>query len=151
MTPPLHGFLFTLLSVILLAGCDARPPAARPTPGTDAAPAPSEPVSSPFHRLLGEWERPDGGYVLELASVDAEGRFAAAYFNPAPVHVEQARGAIEADGLKVFIVLRDVNYPGCVYRLAYDPAADQLFGTYFQAAMGATYDVAFSRRKPGTP
>lgn len=151
MNHPLHWLLVSLLFAVLLAGCDDRPPAVPPAAGTNAAPAPWGPLSSPFHRLLGLWERPDGGYVLELATVDAGGRFTAAYFNPAPVHVEQARGAVEADGLKVFVVLRDVNYPGCVYRLAYDPTADQLFGTYFQAAMGATYDVVFARLKPGTP
>jgi hypothetical protein len=52
------------------------------------------------------------------------------------------------DALKVFVELRDVNYPGSIYQLTYDPAADRLRGTYFQAALRETYDVEFTRLKP---
>ena len=55
--------------------------------------------------------------------------------------------AAGAGATKVTVVLRDANYPGCIYKLAYDEQADQLFGTYFQAAMGQTYDVVFARLK----
>jgi hypothetical protein len=74
-----------VLFVLLLPGCDFHSPkTAHPTPLTHAAALPSERLANPFNRLLGRWERPDGGYELELASVDAEGRFTAAYFNPQP-------------------------------------------------------------------
>jgi len=141
----------SLLLVVLLPGCDSRSPErGTPPPDTNAAPA-ARPVANPYEKLAGRWQRPDGGYVLELGAVDEQGRFTAAYFNPSPINVEQARGALESDGVKVFVVLRDVNYPGCVYRLAYDAKADQLFGTYYQAGTGATYDVNFARVASGTP
>jgi hypothetical protein len=50
--------------------------------------------------------------------------------------------------VKVFIELRDVNYPGSTYTLAYDPVSDQLKGDYFQAALRQTFDVFFTRVKP---
>jgi hypothetical protein len=115
---------------------------------SNAVSEPSQPAAE-FTRLLGRWERPDGGYVLEFKSVDAAGKFEAAYYNPSPIHVEQARAETDGSTLKLLVLLRDVNYPGCLYRLTYDAKADQLFGTYFQATMGETYDVAFGRLKAG--
>jgi len=43
--------------------------------------------------------------------------------------------------------LRDVNYPGSMYNLRYDPENDRLNGTYFQAVQRETYDVEFVRTK----
>jgi len=98
-----------------------------------------------FTRLLGRWERPDGGYVLGLLSVAPDGKFEATYSNPQPIHVERAVALSENGTTKVFVVLRDVNYPGCTYSLTYDDKADQLSGQYFQASQQQTYDVAFVR------
>ena len=39
------------------------------------------------------------------------------------------------------------HYPGSTYKLMYDPKQDQLRGTYFQAALGQTFDVYFVRMK----
>jgi hypothetical protein len=49
--------------------------------------------------------------------------------------------------VKVHLELNDVNYPGCKYNLTYIPAQRQLMGTYFQAAMLRTYEVAFVREQ----
>ena len=49
--------------------------------------------------------------------------------------------------IKVFIELRDVNYPGSTYTLAYDSAADQLKGVYFQAVEQQQYEIRFERTK----
>jgi len=45
----------------------------------------------------------------------------------------------------VGIELDDVNYPNCLYTLVFNSAVDQLQGTYFQAAIGQTYEVVFVR------
>lgn len=100
-----------------------------------------------FERLTGRWERPDGGYVLEITSVESGGRLKAAYFNPEGIHVARAFALKEGDMTKVFVELQDVNYPGCTYSLKYDPQVDQLFGEYFQAALQQTFDVTFARLK----
>ena len=46
---------------------------------------------------------------------------------------------------KVFVELRDVNYPGCTYNLTYEAQSDQLAGVYYQAALQQQYEVSFER------
>ena len=77
--------------------------------------------------------------------MDASGKIEAGYFNPAPINVSKGLAVQEGDTTKVFIELRDVNYPGCTYSLTYDPKSDQLYGQYFQAAVQQTFDVTFGR------
>ena len=96
-------------------------------------------------RVLGRWLREDGGYILEIREVAPDGRLSAAYFNPNPIHVSNAAVVQDGGMLKVGIELNDVNYPGCLYTLVLDPQLDQLVGTYFQAALGQTFQVAFVR------
>ena len=79
---------------------------------------------------------------------DAGSGVTAAYLNPRPINVAKAEASMAGDTLKVFLELRDVNYPGSIYQLTYDPAADRLRGTYFQAALRETYEVEFGRIKP---
>ncbi len=98
-------------------------------------------------RLIGRWERPDGGYILELKEIGKNGTLKAAYFNPRPINVSRAELKRKNGVLTVFIELRDVNYPGSTYNLRYDPKADRLIGTYFQAVARETYDIEFVRAK----
>ena len=100
-----------------------------------------------FEGLKGRWLRPDGGYVIDIRDVDASGKMAAGYFNPRPINVSQAEASREGDTTKVFIELRDVNYPGATYNLTYDPEKDQLRGVYYQPAVGQSFDVFFIRMK----
>src|SRR5512147_1971506 len=37
---------------------------------------------SAFEKLTGLWQRPDGGYLIEIRSVGPDGEMDAAYFNP---------------------------------------------------------------------
>ena len=46
---------------------------------------------------------------------------------------------------KVFIELRDVNYPGSTYDLTYEPKNDRLHGIYYQAALQQQFEVVFVR------
>jgi len=98
-------------------------------------------------RLIGQWVRPDGGYILEIKEIGKDGNLKAAYYNPRPINVARAEFSKKDDTLTVFIELRDVNYPGSKYNLKYDPKSDRLIGTYFQAVQGETYDVEFTRSK----
>ena len=97
-------------------------------------------------RLVGRWMRSDGGYVLEIRRTEPDGRLDAAYLNPRSIHVARAEWRREGDSLTVFIELRDVNYPGSTYRLAFSPEADRLTGAYFQAVERQTFDVMFVRQ-----
>ncbi len=112
-----------------------------------AGAASSAAVRPEFAKLAGKWERPDGGYVLEIKSVDASGTMQAAYFNPNPINVSRAAALYKDGAAKVIVELRDVNYPGCTYDLRYDPQSDQLYGQYYQASMQQTFDVTFGRMK----
>jgi uncharacterized protein (DUF2147 family) len=102
-------------------------------------------IKAAFESLKGRWQRPDGGYVIEIRDIDASGKMAAAYFNPRPINVSRAAVSREGDTIKVFIELRDVNYPGATYNLIYDPKTDQLKGVYFQPALQQSFDVVFVR------
>lgn len=101
--------------------------------------------SSNFQKLKGRWQRPDGGYILEVISIAANGSMDAGYFNPRPIHVAKAEASREGSVEKVFIELRDVNYPGSTYTLDYDPTDDQLKGVYYQAVEKQRFPVLFVR------
>lgn len=101
-----------------------------------------------FQRLVGRWQRSDGGYVIEIKTVADGGVMEAAYFNPRPIHVATARASQTSGVTQVFIELRDENYPGSTYRLTYDPSDDRLKGTYFQAVAQETFGVSFVRLRP---
>jgi hypothetical protein len=95
--------------------------------------------------LRGRWLRPDGGYVIEVRDTQASGHLEAAYFNPRPIKVSRAEWHRNSDGLRVFVELRDVNYPGATYNLYYLPAKDQLVGDYSQPLSQQTFRVHFLR------
>jgi len=97
--------------------------------------------------LQGRWIRPDGGYVLEIKGVAADGRLDAAYFNPRPIHVAEARASQNGATINVVIVLSDENYPGSTYNLVYDPLSDKLRGDYYQAVAQEHYQIFFERMK----
>jgi hypothetical protein len=97
--------------------------------------------------LLGRWTRPDGGYVLEIKGVAADGRLDAAYFNPRPIHVAEARAFREGSAIRVSVELRDENYPGSTYNLSFDPRTDRLSGDYYQAVARQHYPIFFVRMK----
>lgn len=144
-----HSCVGALL-LLTLTACSQKP--STPPPSDTASDPAAAPTATPaprpeFLKLVGKWERPDGGYVLEIRSVDAAGKMEAGYFNPDPIRVSKALAIQDGATTKVFIELRDVNYPGCTYSLTYDPQTDQLHGQYFQAAVEQTYDIAFARLK----
>ncbi len=153
----LQAFGAASVLVLLLAGCgaDSAPSQSdssaesRSNTITPPAPAsaPAAVIKPEFLKLVGKWLRPDGGYVLELKAVTADGVFQAGYFNPNPINVSKARALQDGTTTKVFVELRDVNYPGCTYSLTYDTKTDQLYGQYFQASMQETYDITFERLK----
>jgi hypothetical protein len=100
-----------------------------------------------FEKLAGQWLRPDGGYVIQVKSVSKDGAMDAAYFNPRPIHVARAEAFREAGALKVFIELRDENYPGSTYTLTHNEVADRLEGIYFQAVEKQDFEVYFERMR----
>ena len=112
-------------------------------------PQASSPAAVPaaFRKLLGRWLRPDGGYVIEIRHVGAEGNLQAAYFNPRPINVSQARVIQKNNQTQIFIELRDAGYPGATYALTYHGEQDVLAGIYYQPTAGQSFEVVFVRMK----
>ena len=135
-----------LCGLLVSCGSKTEPPPAPPAPQTNAAPSAAA-VSPELAKLVGKWERPDGGYILEIKSVDPSGKMEAGYFNPNPINVSRAAAYREKGTSKVVVELHDTGYPGCTYTLEHNPQTDQLFGQYYQAAQQQTYEVVFSRLK----
>ena len=126
-------------------------PASRPSATSAPARVPPAVASSAapqaYAVLVGEWTRPDGGYVLSVSQVAADGKATVGYYNPRSIRVSRAEARREGDLVGLFVELNDVNYPGSTYNLGYDPASDQLKGIYFQAVERAQYEVVFARRR----
>jgi uncharacterized protein (DUF2147 family) len=147
-----NNLLVTILAAGILSACGKKEDAPLPTPPPAAVNAtnqiaPAATLNAGFEKLAGKWQRPDGGYIVEIRSVEPGGKMDAAYFNPKPIHVAKAEASQEGETVKAFIELRDVNYPGSTYTLVYDPATDQLKGIYYQAALRQQFEVFFERLK----
>ena len=91
--------------------------------------------------------RPDGGYVLSVSGVSADGTATASYFNPQPIRVARAAARRESDVVGLFVEFDHPSYRGSTYTLAYDPATDTLKGVYYQALQQARYEVEFVRQR----
>jgi hypothetical protein len=149
-----NHLLVAVLAASMLSACGKKeassPPAPLATPPPAAlnatnAPTPVVKPGANFEKLKGRWLRPDGGYLVDIRGVDETGKMDASYFNPKPINVSKAEAFLKGGVATVFIELRDVNYPGSTYTLAYDPENDQLRGIYFQALQQQTFEVAFVR------
>ena len=114
---------------------------------SDSSSESNAPTATPdnLRKLIGRWVRPDGGYVIDIRNVHADGKLQAAYFNPRPIHVSQAQATQKEGEIQILIELRDVGYPGATYTLRYNAKHDVLVGLYHQPAVAQTFDVAFAR------
>jgi len=151
-TPSPIVFALAAIGVIVFAGfvlscgkkTDENATKEKATSADSATPGDAE---TNLNRLVGRWLRPDGGYVIEIRSVRADGRLDAGYYNPRPITVSQAKASHKGDAVQVFIELYDEGYPGSTYDLTYNPQSDAFTGTYFQAALRQSFDVVFVRMK----
>jgi hypothetical protein len=101
--------------------------------------------SATMNDLVGQWQRTDGIYVIEIRAVDDSGILDASYYNPRPINVSQSNAKDSGGMLEVFIELWDENYPGSTYNLVYDPIRNILYGTYYTPVAGQTFEVIFVR------
>jgi len=97
--------------------------------------------------LVGDWVRTDAPYEIKISELSGNGVLKVGYFNPRSINVGKSSWSPADGAIKIYIELRDVNYPGSNYDLTYFPRNDTLVGKYFQAVEGVTYDVGFSRKK----
>ena len=119
-------------------------PTMEPASSTVAMRVEEEPDVS---KLIGNWVRTDGGYIVNVSSVEPSGQLEASYYNPRPIHVSRTEASTEGDTISLFIKLEDEGYPGSTYTLRYDHMNDTLAGIYLQAAIQQSFDVVFVRIK----
>ena len=113
------------------------------------AEAPAALADSVFGALPGRWVRPDGGYVINIRRVDADGKLDASYANPNPLPFSRAEATRDGKAIRLFFELRAGGYNGSTYTLTYDPANDVLKGVYFQAIAQQKFDIHFTRAAAG--
>ena len=136
--------------IVSACGKPEDAPLTAPPPAAVSATSQPGPATAPnpgFEKLKGRWLRPDGGYILEIRSVEPAGKMDAAYLNPRSINVAKAEAARVGAATMVSIELRDVNYPGSTYSLSYNAESDQLAGIYYQAALQQRFEVVFERMK----
>jgi hypothetical protein len=121
---------------------DHTEPEPDPPSQTDSAPIS---VPNRYNMLLGRWQRPDGGYIIEISRVNPDGIIVAAYYNPRSINVSKALVEDKHAPIRIFIELNDVGYPGATYSLTYDQQNDVLKGVYYQPSVEQMFEVLFMR------
>ncbi len=133
------GFIVVLGAWLLWVGLAAD--GEKGTGSSTSAAVTSEQVET----ITGRWRRPDGGYIIDIKGLNADGSLQVPYFNPRPINVSQAGVVHSPEGLHIFIELWDEGYPGATYRLDHDNDKDILTGVYFQPSVNQSFDVIFVR------
>jgi|SRR5436190_10556363 len=142
-----------VITMIVVACQQQEKKSDRPASTASTTNTVSEPVKpqeqKAFDRsiLIGDWIRTDAEYRITISELPDDGTLKAGYFNPNPINVGKAGWSFSEGMMKLYIELRDENYPGSNYNLVYYPEKDLLAGKYFQAVEGVTYDVGFFRKK----
>ncbi len=98
---------------------------------------------------MGQWKRTDSDYVIAIDEATPDGKLAARYLNPQPIHVSRAQWLKSGARLQLMVEMQDRGYPGSNYELDYDAAHDTLFGTYHHLGLNQDFQVSFYRLKPG--
>jgi hypothetical protein len=117
-----------------------------------AAPKPQPPAAGAkgaavdMSVLTGAWSRPDGGYTIVIKGIGPDGKLEATYYRPTPLPFAKAQASRDGATLRAFFELRAGGYDGSTYDLVYDPAADRLVGTYFQAVARQKFNIYFERK-----
>jgi hypothetical protein len=112
-----------------------------------APPVAPAPASLSFNVVVGRWARTEGPYVININSVDVNGKLDANYANPKPLLFHTAEVVRDGAGLKLLFELRAGGYGGSTYTLNYDAASDSLRGVYDQVVVKQKFEVVFNRTK----
>ena len=142
--------LLPAVLVVLASGCNEgqdKNKTTEPVSTSTETVSPQQKTTADKEVLVGNWERTDAPYQIKITELLDEGTMKAGYFNPKSINVASALWAFTDGVLKIYIELRDENYPGSNYNLIYYPEKDLLAGKYFQAVEKVTYDVGFIRAK----
>ncbi len=133
---------FALMSLAI-----ALPPtqAQEPPAATNAATSTEFDSPTAFDALPGRWVRVEGGYVIVIRAVDADGKLDASYANPRPLPFYNAVATKDGNAVKLLLELRAGGYNGSTYTLTYDAASDRLRGVFDQVVAKQKFEVTFVR------
>jgi hypothetical protein len=92
--------------------------------------------------------RVEGGYVITITAVDADGKLDANYANPKLLPFYSAVATKDGNALRLFFELRASGYNGSTYTLSYDATSDRLTGVYDQVVAKQRFEVTFVRATP---
>ena len=134
------------LSMLLLTAGTSPAPVLAQTPAAPPVTTAAR-TAAEFSSLVGRWVRPDGGYVVTIKRVSADGKLDASYENPNPLPFSRAEATRDGNEIRVFLELTAGGYNGSTYTLVYDPARDVLKGVYYQAIAQQKFDIYFERVK----
>jgi len=145
-------FLLLLPAVLtlLLLSCNQKPGRGENVESNNTV---SQPEAQPQQKmpdkklLVGEWARTDAPYQLKISELSDGGIIKVGYFNPKSINVSKSQWDSVGGVFRIYVELRDQNYPGSNYNLTYLPERDLLTGKYYQAVEGTTYEVGFFRTK----
>ena len=135
-----------LLAIALLSAPSGIARAQGPAPVQPPASTPPAATRIDVDVLKGAWVRPDGGYLIVIKSIGANGQLEAMYFNPNPLPFAKARALPEGATLRALFEIQAGGYAGSTYELTYDPASDRLKGIYYQAVAKQKFEVYFTRK-----
>jgi hypothetical protein len=138
-----------LLFLATLAACKPEGDRGARSSAPAAAPGATPAAAAEPARLVGQWKRTDSDYVIAIDEATPDGKLAARYLNPQPIHVSRAQWLKSGARLQLMVELQDRGYPGSNYELDYDAAHDTLFGTYHHLGLHQDFQVSFYRLKPG--
>src|SRR5713101_8828626 len=103
----------------------ALPQAQQPSTTTTAPTSTGSDSQTAFNALLGRWVRVEGGYVITIRAVDADGKLDASYANPRPLPFYIALATKDGNALGLFFELRAGGYGGSTHTLNYDATSDR--------------------------
>jgi len=130
--PRLLVLCFALTAIVI--ACDQQEEKKESDGSASTTNTASEPVKpqeqKPFDRsiLVGDWIRTDAEYRVTISELFDDGTLKAGYFNPKSINVSKAGWIFSEGAMKIYIELRDENYPGSNYNLVYYPEKDLLAG-----------------------
>jgi hypothetical protein len=131
-----NGLIILAASAVFYDSASAQSPPAAPAS-----------ASLSFSVVVGRWARTAGPYIININSVDVNGKLDASYANPKPLPFHTAEVVRDGSGLKLLFELRAGGYGGSTYTLNYDAASDSLRGVYDQVVVKQKFDVVFNRTK----
>jgi hypothetical protein len=95
--------------------------------------------------IKGVWGRVDAAGEIKITEVLHGGSLKSTFYNPKLIAIEKSIWTNSSGVLRVYILLREDDYPGSSFTLNYVAVRDVLVGVYYDALTQKSYPVTFER------